>query len=42
MGLILCNGLRLAIDYFTGKIGNAVFMLYSLTLREGRAISFAL
>lgn len=27
MSLILCNGLRLAIDYFTGKIGNAVFIL---------------
>ena len=27
MGEALCNGLWLVIDYFTGKIGNAVFIL---------------
>ena len=27
MGEALCNGLWLVIDYFTGKVGNAVFIL---------------
>ena len=35
MGEALCNGLWLVIDYFTGKVGNTVFITgvipYSLT-----------